>query len=103
MTWYTPRLLMKPNINVGRPTAFSKTSIYVNNYYGNNGSGGLWNSYYSRMSAQNAGTPVTMDPRYYCSNYNYGYPSWVERAIDNSYLFSFLQGMIGGGGGCNCP
>lgn len=95
---------MTPNTYVGRPPSNVNTNVYIQNYYGDTNSGGLWNGYFSRTSANNNARPIMMDSRYYNTGY-YSIPSWLQNAMENNYLFSFIQGMINGGssgGGCGC-
>lgn len=100
MTWFMPRALITPNRNVGNYQSSGTTNIYVQNNY--DGYGGLWNGYFSRTSGMNYGVPVMTDPIYSMPSCNYGIPGWLQKSFENNMLFSFVQGMFGGGGGCGC-
>ena len=103
-THYMPRLLIRPSVYTGKMASSGTTNIYVQNNYGSGGcsTGGLWNGYAYRNSSYNCGTPVTMDPRYYTmagTGYNCcggsWLPSWAQKAVENSFIFSMLENVFG--------
>ena len=98
MTWFMPRILMTPNRNSGNYPSSGTTNIYIQNGYSAR-TGGMWDGYYNRMSARDAGIPITTDPRYNITSCNYyGMPSWLMKSMENNMLFSFVQNTFGSGG-----
>ena len=120
---YMPRILVRPNSNVGRYQTGGTSTVNIQNNYGLNGNNtaGLWNGYFNRTSNMNSGIPVQMDSQYYMPQSAFGsyggyggyggfsggysmFPSWVMRAVEGNMVFDFLKGVFGGGGtACSCP